>query len=91
MILKGRQRSSVKQLVANLLKTEDNEHVEVHELQGCMSEELPYAFNEIHAVSKGTRPKQPSFSLSLGPSPNERVPIEVFETAIEQIEQKLGL
>ena len=31
------------------------------------------------------------FSLSLSPPPNERVPIEVFETAIEQIEQKLGL
>ncbi|MGB3620141.1 MAG: relaxase/mobilization nuclease domain-containing protein [Ketobacter sp.] len=74
-----------------MLKTEDNEHVEVHELRGFMSEDLPSAFNEIHAVSKGTRAKQPFFSLSLSPPPNERVPIEVFETAIEQIEQKLGL
>jgi hypothetical protein len=91
MILKGSQRSGGKQLAAHLLKTEDNEHVEVHELRGFMSEDLPSAFNEIHAVSKGTRAKQPFFSLSLSPPPNERVPIEVFETAIEQIEQKLGL
>lgn len=52
---------------------------------------LPSAFNEIHAISKGTRAKQPFFSLSLSPPPNERVRIEVFEAAIEQIEQKLGL
>ncbi len=91
MILKGSQRSGGKQLAAHLLKTEENEHVEVHELRGFMSEDLPSAFNEIHAVSKGTRAKQPFFSLSLSPPPNERVPIEVFETAIEQIEQKLGL
>ncbi|MAU41078.1 MAG: relaxase [Kordiimonas sp.] len=91
MILKGSQRSGGKQLAAHLLKTEENEHVEVHELRGFMSEDLPTAFNEIHAVSKGTRAKQPFFSLSLSPPPNERVPIEVFETAIEQIEQKLGL
>lgn len=34
MILKGSQRSGGKQLAAHLLKTEDNEHVEVQELRG---------------------------------------------------------
>jgi len=91
MILKGSQRSGGKQLAAHLLKTEENEHVEIHELRGFMSEDLSSAFNEIHAVSKGARAKQPFFSLSLSPPPYERVPIEVFETAIEQIEKKLGL
>ena len=91
MILKGSQRSGGKQLATHLLKTEDNEHVEIHELRGFMAEDLPTAFNEVHAISKGTRAKQPFFSLSLSPPPNERVPIEVFETAIEQIEHKLGL
>lgn len=91
MILKGSQRSGGKQLAAHLLKTEENEHVAVHEMRGFMTENLHSAFNEIHAVSKGTRAKQPFFSLSLSPPPNERVPIEVFETAIDQIEQKLGL
>ena len=91
MILKGSQRSGGRQLAAHLLKADDNEHIEIHELRGFMSDNLPSAFNEIHAVSKGTRAKQPFFSLSLNPPPNERVPIEVFETAIEQIEQKLGL
>ena len=91
MILKGSQRSGGKQLAAHLLKTEENEHAEIHELRGFMSDDLPSAFNDIHAVSKSTRAKQPFFSLSFSPPPHERVPIEVFETAIEQIEQKLGL
>jgi len=91
MILKGSQRSGGRQLAIHLLKVDDNEHVEVHELRGFIADDLNSAFNEIHAVSKGTRAKQPFFSLSLSPPPNERVPIEVFETAIEQIEQKLSL
>lgn len=91
MILKGNQRSGACQLATHLMKVEDNEHVDVHELRGFMSDDLHGAFNEIHAISKGTRAKQPLFSLSLNPPPNERVAIEVFEAAIEEIEQKLGL
>ena len=91
MILKGSQRSGGRQLAAHLLRVEENEHVDVHELRGFMAEDLSSAMNEVHAVSRGTRAKQPFFSLSHSPPPNERVPIEVFETAIEQIEQKLGL
>ena len=67
MILKGSQRSGGKQLAAHLLKVEENEHVDVHDLRGFIAENLPSAFNEIHALSKGTRAKQPFFSLSLSP------------------------
>lgn len=91
MILKGSQRSGGRQLATHLLKADENEHVEVHELRGFMADDLHSAFNEIHAVSKGTRATQPFFSLSLNPPPNERVGIDAFEEAISQIEQKLGL
>ncbi len=91
MILKGSQRSGGRQLASHLLQADQNEHVEVHELRGFLSDDLHSAFNEVHAISKGTRAKQPFFSLSLSPPPNERVPIEVFETTIEQIELTLGL
>jgi hypothetical protein len=91
MILKGSQRSGGRQLAIHLLKVEENEHVEVYELRGFIADDLHSAFNEIHAVSKGTRAKQPFFSLSLSPPPAEQVSIDAFETAIEQIEGKLGL
>ena len=70
-------------MAAHLLKTQDNEHIEVHELRGFLSDDLHAALHEIYAVSRGTRAKQFMFSLSLSPPADERVPIEVFEEAIE--------
>lgn len=91
MILKGSQRGGSQQLARHLLKIEDNEHVEIHELRGFVGADLQAALHEVHAISKGTRAKQFLFSLSLNPPENERVSIEAFEAAIEQVETKLGL
>jgi hypothetical protein len=91
MILKGSQRGGAKQLALHLLKTEDNEHVAVHELRGFVSADLQAALHEAYAVSKGTRATQFLFSLSLNPPASERVSIEEFEAAIQQVETKLGL
>jgi hypothetical protein len=91
MILKASQRAGGQQLAAHLLRADENEHVEVHELRGFVADDLHGAFQEAYAASKGTRAKQFLFSLSLNPPPKERVPIEVFESAIETIEQRLGL
>lgn len=90
MILKGSQRSGGKQLAYHLLKNE-NEHVNVHEVRGFISEDLKEAFEESHAISKGTQCKQYLFSLSLNPPQQEKVPVSVFEKAVDEIENKLGL
>lgn len=91
MILKGNQRAGGGQLAAHLMNVRDNEHVTVHELRGFMSDDLHSAFNEAYAVSRGTRCKQFLFSLSLNPPEVESVPVDVFEAAITNIENKLGL
>ena len=91
MILKGNQRAGGGQLATHLMNVRDNEHVTVHELRGFLSDDLHGAFNEAYAVSCGTRCKQFLFSLSLNPPETENVPIEVFESAISDIERKLGL
>lgn len=90
MILKGSQRSGAGQLVRHLLKNE-NEHVELHELRGFMTDELPDASQDAYAISQGTRCKHFLFSLSRNPQEFEKVPVEVFEKAVSQIEHKLGL
>ena len=90
MILHGNQRGGAKDLALHLLKDE-NEHVELHELRGFVSQNLVSALNEAYAVSRGTKAKQFLFSLSLNPPKNEDVPTAVFEDAIERIEDKLGL
>lgn len=90
MILQGSQRGGAKNLALHLLKDE-NEHVELHELRGFVSDDLVSALNEIHAISKGTKAKQPLFSLSLNPPAEENVSIGDFEDAIGRVEDKLGL
>jgi len=90
MILQGSQRGGARNLALHLLKSE-NEHVTLHELRGFVSDNLPGAFKEAYALSRGTRAKQFLFSLSLNPPPSEQVPTEVFEDAIARVERKLGL
>jgi len=91
MILKGSQRGGAKQLGLHLLKMEENEHVELHDIRGFMSEDVVGALREAEAVSKGTKCKQFLFLVSLNPPETENVRVETFEQAIAAIEEKHGL
>jgi hypothetical protein len=91
VILKGSQRAGGLQLARHLLNDRDNDHVTVQELRGFVSDDLHDAFNEAYAISRGTKCKQFLFSLSLNPPETERVSVDVFERAIAEIEDKLGL
>ncbi|SDD21577.1 relaxase/mobilization nuclease domain-containing protein [Belnapia rosea] len=91
MILKASQRGGGQDLAVHLMRTDDNEHVRLHELRGFASDDLRDAFKEADAISRGTKCRQYLFSLSLSPPEQERVPVEVFEQAIERIETRLGL
>ena len=90
MILKGNARGGAKNLALHLMK-EENEHVEVYELRGFVSQNLMGALNEVYAISRGTRCKQFLYSLSLNPPPGEDVKTSEFVEAIEQAESRLGL
>jgi hypothetical protein len=91
MILKGSQRGGGQDLAVHLMRADDNEHIALHELRGFASETLKNAFKETQAISRGTKCRQYLFSLSLSPPEGQRVPVEVFEAAIERIEDRLGL
>lgn len=91
MILKGSQRGGATQLATHLLRTDENDHVELHEVTGFVADDVRGAFREAYAVSKGTKCRQFLFSLSLSPPASENVPVAVFEKAIAAIEIKLGL
>lgn len=91
MILKGDERGNSKQLAVHLLNDRDNEHVEVHEVRGFVSEDVTGAFKESYAISQGTKCRNHLFSLSLNPPQNEDVSIEAFETTINRVEEKIGL
>ena len=91
MILKAKERGDAPQLARYLLSTRDNEHVELHDVRGFVSDDLRSAFNEADAIAKGTRCKNYLFSMSLNPPAGKKVRTEDFESAIAKIEKKLGL
>lgn len=91
MILKGSQRAGGQNLAVHLLRTDDNEHISLHELRGFASDDLKSAFREVEAIARGTKCRQYLFSLSLSPPVGERVPVSAFEDAVARIEQQLGL
>lgn len=78
-------------MAAHLNKTEENEHVELHEIRGFMADDVDGALHEAYAMSRGTRCTKFLFSVSLNPPEAENVPIEKFEDALGRIENKLGL
>lgn len=90
MILNGSQRGGGRDLARHLMKPE-NEHVEVHEIRGFVADTLSGALREAEAVSRGTKCRRFLYSLSLNPPETEFVPIASFESAIDRIEDKLGL
>lgn len=92
MILKASQRGGAERLAAHLLNTQDNEHIEVHEVNGFVADNLPDAFQETQAIAKGTRCCQFFFSVSLNPPENvKNVPVSAFEDAAHRVEKKMGL
>jgi len=90
MILNGNQRGGAKDLAVHLLKP-NNDHVQVHELRGFVSDDLLGAFTESYAISRGTRCKQFLYSLSLNPPEGAKVSTEAFENAADKVEMRLGL
>jgi len=88
--LKGNQRGGGRDLALHLLK-EENDHVEVYELRGFMSDDVVSAFKEIHTISKATKAKKYLYSLSVNPPEGENVSTKGFLNAIDRTENKLGL
>ncbi|GJE59625.1 relaxase/mobilization nuclease domain-containing protein [Methylobacterium trifolii] len=91
MILKAFQRGGGGDLAAHLMRTDENEHVRLHELREFASDDLKGAFEEVRAISLGTKCKQYLFSLSLNPPGHARVTVPEFERAIDEAEKRLGL
>jgi len=90
MIMVGNSRANGQNLAAHLLSPE-NERVNVHVVDGFMSDDLHGAFKEAEAISRGTRCKKYLFSLSLNPPKDAEVGIDIFESTIARVEEQLNL
>lgn len=91
MILHGNARGGGRELAIHLMRTDENEHVQVHDVEGFMADDVRGAFQEIEALAKGTRCQKPLFSLSLSPPKDANACANDFEKAIAKAEDALGL
>jgi len=91
MILKGNTRTGAAALVNHLMNERDNDHVEVHALDGFASPTFEDSLFETEAIAKGTNCKKPFFSLSLNPPAYASVSEHDFEDAINKAGDALGL
>ncbi|NCQ24435.1 MAG: relaxase [Rhodobacteraceae bacterium CG17_big_fil_post_rev_8_21_14_2_50_63_15] len=91
MIIKAKERGCGAQLARYLLTMRDNDHVELHEVRGFVTDDLRGAFCEADAIAAGTRCQNHLFSISLNPPQDATVTAEEFEAAANEIERKLGL
>lgn len=83
ILMKASQRGGARQLAAHLTNEEDNQHVVLYDIRGFVSDDLDGALLEAHSISKATQCKQFMFSICLSPPPNEDVPPNIFESALE--------
>ena len=67
MILEENVRGNAKKLAKHLLNIQDNDHVEVHEVSGFLSDDLTEALDEIDAIARGTKYRKYLFSVSINP------------------------
>ena len=91
MIIKAKERGGGAQLARYLLTMRDNDHVELHEVRGFVSDDLLGAFCEADAIAAGTRCQNHLFSISLNPPQSADVSVGDFEKAAVEVERKLGL
>lgn len=91
MIIKASERSGAKQLALHLSNLEDNDHVELHKVYGCIAQDIEGALAEMYAISRATRCKKHMFSISLSPPKGETPTISDFENAVDTIAKRLGL
>ncbi|MGQ3284184.1 relaxase/mobilization nuclease domain-containing protein [Bosea sp. (in: a-proteobacteria)] len=91
MIIKASQRAGGKALAVHLMRDDENDHVEVHEVRGFVGKDVESAFREAYAISKGTRCRQFLFSCSFNPPEGETATVQDFERAIAITEERLGL
>jgi hypothetical protein len=89
--IKAKERGDGAKLARYLLTMRENDHVELHDVRGFVSDDLLGAFREADAIAAGTHCTKHLFSISLTPPQDAAVTVAEFEKAADKVERKLGL
>lgn len=92
MNIKGASRAGGRELANHLLNAEKNETVKIFAVESTVSQNLYGAFQEMEAVSSGTRCKKPLYHLKISPDPKEpALTPEQWQRSIDALKDQFGL
>ncbi|MCP1469860.1 hypothetical protein J3E64_001542 [Sphingobium sp. OAS761] len=90
MIIKAKTRGDAVALGRYLLSSK-NEQIEIHSVDGFFADDVLGAMRETEAQASAVKSRQYLFSMSLSPPPNEEVGMEVYDKAILNVKERMGL
>lgn len=91
MVINGHSRSNGTFFSKHLMKSEDNERVEVKEIRGLMAQDVKEAFLEMRMIAAGTGAKNYFYHVNINPREDEQLTAEQWQLAVDTLEAKLGL
>lgn len=91
MIISGGPRCNWRFFAKHLMKTEENERVNIAEIRGLAGETTIDALREMDALARGTRCKNFFYHANINPRDNEELSPEQWDQAVDTLETNLGL
>jgi Relaxase/Mobilisation nuclease domain len=90
MIIKGMARGRARQLAAHLLRSDQNESVQLYETRGTLASDVEGALEELEARGRAGRSKAPLYHASVSPEAAFPLRGEQIRQAVDLLEEKLG-
>lgn len=91
MIIKGQARGRFRQLVAHLLRTDENERVTLVACRGTVAQDVTGALVEMEALSQGIISQRPLYHASISPEAATPLTERQVQISADRLEQRLGL
>ncbi len=91
MIIKGGARAKGVQLAIHLMRTDTNETVRVVGARSVFSKTVHGALQEMEGIAAGSKATKPLYHVSINPESDERLSLEQWHQAADQLEKALGL
>jgi hypothetical protein len=91
MIIKGQARGRGRQLAAHLLRSDQNERIQLHECRYTVAQDVRGALDELEALGAASRCKRPLYHASISPAADRPLNSEQLIFAVDALEAKLGL
>ncbi len=91
VIINGNSRQNFRFFARHLMRTDQNQRVEIKEMRGVFGSSLLEALREMDAVASGSRTENFMYHANLNPGGDEQLTEQQWQDAVDRLERNLGL